>query len=923
MGSMDIKLNINGELIELKDLDKVVKALTKKDRELIDKLKKDIVSIDEEKVTAKKFSVLGNEKLRQSLELLVSKNTQQDSAFTKMIALPVGLEASEFIGYLDVKITPGVKCETPIISVQPIQVAKPAKWQSISFNSRVISVTEGENQGKESLFRPGTVKILVQNNAISSLQGFNSKLTNIVGNEQGQFKAGKFFINNKALELTQGDTLNDICEKINKLKVGVKAYIGENQFGEQFKLTMESEKIGSEHLILIDDPNLIFSQVRSDSGQAFVRDNQYETLKLDIGDTLENIAYKINKLEAKTNLHGDIIQLGRGKYSLILKSVLPGVDNAFQIIDQNDVILNGRNKGYVFNNIFNSDIEVSSGTKASVIEPQDAIVVIDGTEIRNTVNQIPLYNGIDLIVKAVSPKPMGFEVKHDINGMFVEINNVVDRYNLLRQMYLDSIGKDKKDIESAFKKNHFISTAMTNIDLAFQELELLNIGITREKVELETVKDKETVKKEYENMIVLDKSKLFDILSDEPQKIIEAFDLSFNSSSANFIEPFFSKKIGINNRPLSTEEIDVEVSIDVSKIKVKSRASIKFSDPSNIVDQNSPEELKPGTFWINASPVTIKTGMSLAQVVAAINSVSNMSRISAIDNGSYISLSQYNGSFPASDDSFKFKRMNIYDPNSILQNAFSTVVKTGLFHLDSLEDISFTVNGVKIDSNGSIDQLVREINDKSFITGVTAKAVSIGGGNYYLEFNTDKLQDIVVDSGTENIVIAKVEPQQSDNYFFDTTAAVQGSIKVNDKELNNPIVLTLHGSDIRGGGTIFPLNINKGELKIDNLEILFVGDRSDKAKLSIRQGLAPNILSQLDTIFKLQNGYKGSTNAILQINDEVDRKKSEVEKTIKIKEDLLKNKEKMLFERFSKAQAQVDQGEAYIDMVKAMMKNND
>jgi hypothetical protein len=925
MPSLDIKFNIDGELIELKDLGKVVKALTKKERNQIDKLKQDIVSIDKQKITAKKFEILGNEKLRQSLDLLISRSLDKKSVLTKMVALPIGIDASEFISYLDVKIQPGVKSETPVTSIQPIQVAKSAKWQSKSFPSRATSVTEAENSTKDFLFSAGSVKLLILNNAISSVQGFDSKFSPVVGNGDGQFKPGRFFINDKPLDLALGDTLSDICEKINKLQVGVKSYVGENEVGQQFKLTMESEKIGSENSILIDDPNLVFSQLGSDNEQCFVQDKQYETLNLDAGDTLDNIAYKINKFEKRTNLRADIMQLSRGQYTLVLKSVLPGVSNKFQIID--DVPLNGSNSGKVFNDVFNDTISVTTGTKASVTEPQDAIAVIDGTEVRSTTNQFEVYNGIDVIVKAVASKPMGFEVKHDINSIFIEVNNLVDRYNLLRQMYLDSISEDKKDIESQLEKNHLISNAMANMDFAFQNLEYYDIGVTRGSLELDTVKDNETVKKEYANMAILDKSKLFATLTDDPKKLIDSLDLSFESSSSNFIEPFFSKKIGINNKPLSTETIDIDLSIDVSKIRVRSRSSIKFSDRANIVDQSSNEKLKPGTFWINGSPVTIKAGMSLEQVVAAINSVSNMSRISAVDNGNYIELRQYNGSFTASDDSSRFEMMNIYDPNCTLQNVFSSLMKTGVFHQDELvDDGTFTVNGVMINVSSDIDKLVKSINDSYAQSGVTAKAVSVGQGSYYIEFNTDRLQDIVIDNslgGLGDIKLPKIESQQSNNYFFDTSAAVKGSVKVNHKQCGNPIVLRLNGSDIKGGGTLFQLNTNSGGVKIDNLEILFVGDKSDSAEISIRQGLATNLLSQLDTIFKLQSGYKGSTNAILQINNEIDRQKSQLEKTIKVKEDLLKNKEKMLFNKFAKAQAQVDESEVYINMIKEMMKSND
>ena len=925
MASLDIKLNINGELIELKDIDKVVKALTKKQRDEIDKLKQDIVSIDNNKVTAKKFEILGNEKIRKSLEALVSDRIEKTSVFTKMIAFPVGMQASEFITYLDVKIQPDVKTATPVISVQPIQVATQTKWQSKSFTSRVTSVTEGKDSLNKGVFKAGSVKILVQNNSLSSLQGFNSKVSSVVSNKDGDFQPGKFFINNKSMSLNGGDSLNDICNKINNCRAGVKASIEENEVGAQFKLTIQSEKIGSENSILIDDPNGVFSKLASDGGSAFIPDPQYETVELEVGDTLNNIAYKINKFEKTTNLRADVFQMARGQYTLVLKSLSPGIANTFQIID--DLPLTGSNSGKVFNDVFDSTVSVTTGTKASVTLGQDAKIIIDGTELSNTINSFEVYNGIDVIVKAASSKPMAFEVRNDINAIFMEISGLVEKYNLMRQIYLDSISEDRKAPESQLEKNYIISNAMENMDLAFQKLEYSEIGISRGSLELDKTEGDKTVKKEYKNMAILDKSKLFDILTDEPEKIRKAFDISFDSSSSNFIEPFISKKIGINNKPLDGSTIDLNVNIDVSKLRVRSRASVKFRDVSNVVDGNDKSKLKPGTFWINGSPVTIKAGMSLEQVVYAVNAVSNMSRISATDNSNYIELTRYSGNFPASDDSSKFERMNIYDPNCILQDAFSSVMQTKVFDEKILPNTgTFTINGVTIQSHSKLNDLLEEINSLTYKTGVTASAVAVGNGKYYLDFKTNKLEDIVIDNslgGLDGIVLPKIESQQSNNYFFDTSAAVTGSVSINAQKQSNPIVLIVNGSDIKGGGTIFPLNINNSGMKIDNLEVLFIGDRSDSAEISISQGLAATLLNEIDEMFKLHQGYKGSTSGILQVNQSIEEQKSALEKVIKNKEDILKGKEKMLLNKFAKAQAQVDQSEAYIDMIKEMMKSND
>ena len=1156
-----IKLNINGELVELKDLDKVVKALTKKQRDEISKLKEDIISIDKLKITAKKFEIIGNESMRKSLNSLISCTIESDSVFTKMLALPVGMQASEFITYLDIKIQPGVNSETPIIYAQPIQVATPEKWQSKSFTSRVSSVTEESNnsntncfkaitfklltqdnsistvQGFNSTklnivgngsgtfnvgrffvnnkpidlisgdsldtivnkinnaklgvkasvvdtlatpqfklnlqsdkigaehsiliddpngvftkmnnssgkyfiqdpqyetftleigdklneiveeiqecksststvssmteesnnsntnsfraitvkvlirdnsvkdpqyetftleigdtlneivekikrcksltstvssmteesnnsntncFRAGTVKLLTQDNSISTVQGFNSTKLNIVGNGSGTFNVGRFFVNNKPIDLISGDSLDTIVNKINNAKLGVKASVVDTLATPQFKLNLQSDKIGAEHSILIDDPNGVFTKMNNSSGKYFIQDPQYETLTLEIGDTLNDIAYKINKFEKTTNFRADVFQIGRGQYTLVLKSLATGVENAFTIIDKDNsnanIILNGSNSGKVFGDVFNSTVLVTNGSKASVLNANDAKLIIDGTEIQSPVNSFSIYNGIDVIVKSPHTHQMSFEIKHDINSIFIGINNIVDKYNLFRQMYLDTNKSNKKFDQSEFEKNSMISSAMQNMSAAFKSLEDLDIGLSEGLLELETEDCDKTIKKEYQKMIILDKHKLIENLTNNPEKVRKAFDISFDSSSSNCIPPIVNRKISINNRPLGAKKIDLDLSIDTSKLKVRSKSSVVFTDPSNIVDQSGSDKtkLKPGVFWINGSPITIKSAMSITEVVSVINQSSNMSRITAVNNGNYISLSQYSGNFPVSDDNLKFKRMNIYDPKNILQDAFSSIMETGIFAQSILKNTgTFTVNGVTINGQNSVDNLVNAINNVSLQTCVTATKVSTGGNNYYIQFTTNKLQDIIIDNsglGLNGIKLPTVKTPQSNNYFFDTSTALTSSVKINGKEYSNPMILTINGADIKSGGSITVLNIENTAIKIDNLEILFIGGQSDSAKISISEGLAANLISQLDEIFKLKQGYKGSTSGILQVNNAIDQKRSELEKNIKVQEERLTINEKALLKKFSMAQSKTYEGQAYIDMIKDMMKTND
>jgi hypothetical protein len=267
------------------------------------------------------------------------------------------------------------------------------------------------------------------------------------------------------------------------------------------------------------------------------------------------------------------------------------------------------------------------------------------------------------------------------------------------------------------------------------------------------------------------------------------------------------------------------------------------------------------------------------------------------------------------------------DPKNILQDAFSSIMNTGTFDESTITSTgTFTVNGISINGQNSVDNLVTAINDVSSQTGVTATKIGMGGNNYYIQFTTNKLQDIIIDNsggGLGSITLPTVETQQSNNYFFDTSTALTSSVKINGKQYSNPMILTINGADIKSGGSITVLDIANSGMKIDNLEVLFIGGQSDSAEISISEGLAANLISQVDEIFKLKQGYKGSTNGILQVNNAMDQKRSELEKNIKVKEERLTINEKAILKRFSMAQSKTYEGQAYIDMIKDMMKQND
>jgi hypothetical protein len=119
------------------------------------------------------------------------------------------------------------------------------------------------------------------------------------------------------------------------------------------------------------------------------------------------------------------------------------------------------------------------------------------------------------------------------------------------------------------------------------------------------------------------------------------------------------------------------------------------------------------------------------------------------------------------------------------------------------------------------------------------------------------------------------------------------------------------------------MNNNSSGMKIDNLQVLFVGSDSENATITISQGIAGNIANELEEIFSLQNIYsKSSTSAILELQKKLDREKEEIKNTIDAKQKALNSREKILIQKFSSTISKFDEQQAYNELAKILAKSN-
>ena len=203
----------------------------------------------------------------------------------------------------------------------------------------------------------------------------------------------------------------------------------------------------------------------------------------------------------------------------------------------------------------------------------------------------------------------------------------------------------------------------------------------------------------------------------------------------------------------------------------------------------------------------------------------------------------------------------------------------------------------------------------------TAKAVlDLNTHKYQIRFDTVKLQNISIKNNDciTGVSIPSTTPvYQQYQEFFDTSKAIKSKIMINDKLYSKSCLFSIDRDDVSSGGSISVINNDNSNMKLENLEIWFIGNTSSKAHISISQGIAGNVLNELDGMFKFQSSYNGSQNrAISTVFSDMDIKAKQLNQELKDKESALQKKEQLLLKKFSTVISKVDRQEVYNDLAK-------
>jgi flagellar capping protein FliD len=261
------------------------------------------------------------------------------------------------------------------------------------------------------------------------------------------------------------------------------------------------------------------------------------------GDSLSNIASKINSVKSVTRVSATIIQPSIGSYSIQLMSLDSGISNAYAITDASDVL--------------------KKVTISNVQTATDAVIEIDNISVSRPTNDIDDY--LDgLVIKVFNPTsdPITVDVDYDKNSALTTIAGFVEKYNEVVSFINEQQARNAEGqfLESAkIQRNTFVSnTKLSMVQLlsslvadnnSFEDLNSVGIEFPPSEKVLSDPTSASTLS--------VDANKLASTIFNNFEEIRKLMEFQYESSSSNFRITQRSNNIAEN----TTFSITVDVSL--------------------------------------------------------------------------------------------------------------------------------------------------------------------------------------------------------------------------------------------------------------------------------------------------------------------------------------------------------------------------
>lgn len=289
---------------------------------------------------------------------------------------------------------------------------------------------------------------------------------------------------------------------------------------------------------------------------------------LNAGDTLTQVAAKINAVSSQSKVQASVVQIATGQYRLSFKTTETGAALNYDILTPNAAVLN-----------------VGFSQQSDAV---DAQLQLDGTTITRSQNSIgDLVDGVTFNLLRTTPAATDVTVDIGADHDLVKqgITNFVDSYNNLKlfvsqQTALGTDGKPTKD--ALLANNPTVTQAMSSINVemshavtalsATDPAQMADIGITYTDYPAD---DKYPFTR---NILSVDDDKLTSAIATNFDAVSRIFEFDYTSTDANMAVFSHTQDTGVEN---------FTVHIDSTNVDPALRFYATYTDPTTLTTQTA------------------------------------------------------------------------------------------------------------------------------------------------------------------------------------------------------------------------------------------------------------------------------------------------------------------------------------------------
>lgn len=311
-------------------------------------------------------------------------------------------------------------------------------------------------------------------------------------------------------------------------------------------------------------------------------------ISIEQGDSLNDIAQKINSQKASSGVEASILKVADNDYRLMLTSVNTGTAYAYSIVDDGSG---------VYNEVGFSSVEVAD----------NATLTVDGVPITRSSNSIDdIFDNVTLTLKQPTPAltELTTSVVQDTETIYNGILNFVDAYNSVKLFNANQNARDSSGspLETAVlasnptlrtvmeRLQNVLSGAVDGLDEDFDDLS--DIGITFSDFE----GDEENAATR--NILLVDTEKLQNALSSDFESVRKIFEFDFVSDNTDLQVYSRTNALGVS-----------EFTLDIDTVAGTAQATYDLG--AGNVTINMDYEVSGGTIVLTGQDGTVLEGLTL------------------------------------------------------------------------------------------------------------------------------------------------------------------------------------------------------------------------------------------------------------------------------------------------------------------------